>query len=1108
MKSPFLLFLVVLLSACQREPERLFSLLSSDLTGVDFNNKIVENDFENLVDYSYVYNGGGVAVGDINNDGLPDLYFTGNQVDDQLYINITKPGQEIQFENITQKAGIKSGGWSTGVTMADVNSDGLLDIYVSRSGNRSAAERQNLLYLNQGNNQFEERAVQFGIADTSYTNQAAFFDYDKDGDLDLFLITSTNLDRNPNKLVKTVEDGTGLSADILYKNNGDNTYTDVSIEAGILHDGMSLGLSITDFNDDGWEDIFVGNDFLANDLLYINNQDGTFTESAKSSFAHHSQFSMGNDFADINNDGLMDLISVDMLPADNEQRKKMAGPANFLQFEQSLRLGIHPQFMRNMLFVNQGNIKTKVGQQHITLPQFSEIGQFASVFSTDWSWSPLFADFDNDGLTDLYITNGYLRDVTDLDFVAYNVGLAEKGVKSNEIDQHMKDGAKTMATLKKQNFFYKNTNGTAFEDVTIQWSSKSPSLSNGAAYADLDNDGDLDIIANNINEKAFILKNNSQPSPFLKVELKGNTPNIQGIGTVVKIYSHSGIQTQTKQPTKGFQSAINEALHFGLGTHTVDSVEVIWPNFKTQVLTNIPPHQALTFEQSNAKPKELKPLEAPTLFQDVSEDLNLNFVHTEVPYLDFNQEPLLPHKLSYQGPKLATGDMNGDGLEDFFMGGSYHHSGQIFIQQPNGKFSVKPLIQNELEKDEEDIGVALFDIENDGDLDLYLVSGSNEYFDNSPYYQDRLYINDGKGNFTRSPQALPNIRHSGTCVAVGDFDHDGYTDIFRGGGAIPLAYPKASPSYLLKNNKGVFQDVTQTVAPELAQLGIVKDAVWADINQDKKPDLVIVGHWAPIRFFVNQSGKLSSKTELANSNGFWNCIKGADMDGDGDLDFVVGNRGKNERFKPSLKTPLTIYGNDFDQNGKWDAITTYYLGGVEYPVASRDEIVRHVPLLRKKFQNYSTFSKATIQEVLDRPQRDASVIFKAYEANSMYIENVGDGRFKMHPLPEQVQWSVVQDLWITDFNDDQILDILLVGNEYVTEPVSGQIDASYGNLLLGDKKGNFSVVPNRKTGIWAKGDCRSIVSITSANHQNLYVIARNGASLMTFTPTKPQKNRK
>jgi hypothetical protein len=593
----FCLFWVLMVS-CREKQQTLFTLLPSSQTGVKFENTIQENADFNIIDYYYVYNGGGVSVGDINNDGLPDLYFTGNQVADKLYLNKGKTADgELHFEDITATAGIKTGGWSTGVTMADVNADGLMDIYICKSGNYPAEKRKNQLYLNKGNLRFEEAAERLGIADTTFTNQAAFLDYDKDGDLDLFLITSTNLVRNPNKLVAPVNDGTGLSADKLYRNDV-GKFTDVSTKAGIVHDGMSLGLSVADFNGDGWDDIMVGNDFLSSDLLYLNNQDGTFRESAKEAFGHHSQFTMGTDAADFNNDGKVDLMTVDMLPADNEQRKLMAGPANFQQFEMARQLGYHPQYMRNMLQLNAGAGKTGEASK---LVHFSEIGQFSGVHSTDWSWSPLFADFDNDGYKDLFITNGYLRDITDLDFVAYNAEMAEGGASKEIIDNRMKAEAQKMKTLKKNNFIYKNNGDLTFTNQTKEWFADAPSLSNGSAYADLDGDGDLDLVVNNINQEAFIFQNNTAGKHFLNINLKGKKGNVNGLGAEITLYSGGGLQQINHSVTKGYQSSSDYQVHFGLGNaQLADSVKVTWPDGKSQTLKKIAANQTLTLSYENA----------------------------------------------------------------------------------------------------------------------------------------------------------------------------------------------------------------------------------------------------------------------------------------------------------------------------------------------------------------------------------------------------------------------------------------------------------------------------------------------------------------------------
>lgn len=1092
----FPILFLLLFCACQPEKEKLFTVMPSSETGISFQNTVIENDSFNLIDYYYVYNGGGVAVGDINNDGLTDVYFTGNQVADKLYLNLGSTEKSaFKFEDISEKAGIKKGGWSTGVTMADVNGDGLLDIYVCKSGNYPSFQRANQLYINHssgGKIRFIESAKAYGLADTTFSNQAAFFDFDKDNDLDLFLITSTNSTRNPNALVAPITDGSGLSADKLFQNNGNGTFTDISRKAGVLHDGMSLGLSIADVNEDGWEDIFVGNDFLSYDLLYLNNHDGTFTESAKESFGHHSQFSMGTDVADINNDGKFDIMSVDMIPADNEQRKKMAGPANYVQYEQSLALGYHPQFMRNMLHLNVG--KTPDGKVH-----FSEIAQLAGVHSTDWSWSPLFADFDNDGNKDLFISNGYLRDITDLDFVSYNAEMSQASTSKKEVDDLMKKGALKMNTLKKVNYLFRNNADLTFKDISNDAFGDLPSLSNGAAYADFDNDGDLDLVVNNINQEAFLLKNNTPSKAFLKVKLQGTAQNTFGLGTDVTLFQQGKLQKIHQSVTKGFQSSSDFLIHFGLGINPkIDSLQILWSDGKSQTIKNVKSNQTLIVDYKNAHFNTVSKPNPARIFKDESAIFK-DYVHQEEPYMDYNQETLLMHKLSQQGPKMTAGDVNGDGLEDFFVGGSYLHEGKLFIQKPNGKFQQTALTKENQEKNEEDVGVLFFDADSDKDLDLYIVSGSNEYFDGSEYYQDRLFLNNGKGSFTLTKNHLPNIGHSGSCIIANDFDHDGDLDIFRGGRLNPLQYPKAGESYLLKNGGGYFKDITDNSAPNLRTVGMVTSAVWADVDHDSWEDLIVVGECMPITLFQNKQGKLVETNTFPASNGLWNCIKAADFDKDGDIDFVVGNLGTNNRYHFSKQEPLTIYGADYDNNGRWDAIPSYFLKGIEYPIPSRDELVRQIPSFKAKFNTYALYAKATMNDVLSEEQRKAATITKVFLQESIYLENLGNNTFKFKALPNAVQWSVCQDILIEDLNADGNLDMILVGNDYGVEPVAGRYDASFGTVLKGNGKGDFEVLALEKTGFFADGDCKSIISIHHSSTKKSVIVSRNNAALKVLS---------
>lgn len=1093
----------ILLTSCQKD-KPLFSLLPSSETGITFQNKVIENEKINLSDFHNMYNGAGVAIGDINNDNLPDIYFTGNMSDDKLYLN----KGDLHFEDITEKAGIKkknNEGWSTGVTMADVNADGLLDIYVCKSGNYPNEKRANELYINRGNLRFEENATKFGLADTSYSSQATFFDYDKDGDLDMYLLTTTNQIRNPNQIRVPVNDGTGFSPDKLFRNNTispnpiKEVFTDISKEAGILQDGNGLGLSICDLNDDGWEDIYVSNDFLPHNQLYINNQDGTFTESAKTYFKHHSRFAMGNDVSDFNNDGLPDVIEVDMLPSTNYGRKKMSGPGHYEQYEVELKMGYHPQFMRNMLHLNLG--KTPNGKV-----LFSEIGQQLGVHQTDWSWAPLFADFDNDGFKDLFISNGYLRDITDLDFIAYNVGFARNSNSLADLRRYMIDNSLKLPSLNEANVFYRNTGSLGFENVTEKWFQKIESLSNGAAYADLDNDGDLDLVVNNVNAEAFLMENNSKNTNFLKIKLKGNAQNLDGLGSKITIYQKGKLQTYHQATTKGYASSVSHEILFGLGQNSkIDSIEIVWPNNKKQVLKNIEGNQSIILNQKEAnQTKNYQILHKETLLHEITNDSNLDFVHVEEPYMDYNVEPLLLHKLSQQGPKMTVGDVNNDGLEDFFVGGSFGHYGKLFVQNLDGNFTKKSFVNESKSKNEEDIGVKFFDADNDGDQDLYIVSGSNEFPNNSISYQDRLYLNSGNGTFSNATNKLPATRFSGSCVAVCDFDKDGDLDLFRGGRLAATRYPLAGVSYFLQNNKGNFQDVITSLCPDLQNNGMITDAIWADIDNDSWQDLIVVGEFMPIMVYKNYAGKKLKKIEtsaFANSNGLWNCIKSGDFDNDGDVDFIAGNFGINSRYRFSESFPLSIYANDFDVNERWDAIPSYFLNGIEYPIPSRDELLRQIPSMRRNFQKYSDYANATFASVLTEKQKESAYRVQAKLQESVYIENLSNGNFKITPLPAFAQWSPIQDILIDGFNKDNHLDALLVGNAYDYEPVAGRYDAFVGLILLGNGKGNFEAALYDKTGFIADGDCKSLISVKTTKDK-LYVVSQNSGSLKIFESKK------
>ena len=1126
----FSVYIVLLLSLCtvSCKEKTLFTQLSSEETGITFSNRIAENDSLNILTFEYIYNGGGVAMGDFNNDNLTDIYFTGNTTQNKLYLNKTKKGESLRFEDVTQKAGVTGENrWSSGVALVDINNDNLLDIYVCATARKTASQRANMLYVNQGIGKegiptFKEMAKDYGIADTTHTTNAAFFDYDNDGDLDLYLVVNEMEDsRFPNKYNEKGKVISSKKSDRLYKNSsiaGIPHFEDVSKEAGIFDDAFGLGINITDINQDGWKDIYVTNDFLTNDLLYINNKNGTFSEKASEYFKHTSYSAMGNDIADINNDGLMDIIALDMMPATN-YRKKMMTPANsYVTYQNNDRFGYTYQYARNTLQVNQGK-NPLTGQ-----PIFSEIGLLAGIAETDWSWTPMVTDFDNDGFRDIIITNGFPRDITDQDFLAYR----------NEVNSLMskKMLLEYVPVVKLKNFAFRNkgNNGSAalqFDDVTDSWGIVNPSSSNGAAYADLDNDGDLDYVVNNINDSASVFQNNvmllkPEESNFLKVKFKGNATNLAGLGSYVEIqYANGQKQVYENSPYRGYLSTVEPTAHFGLGkTKKVLQLKVIWQGGKTQIITDIKANQVITVEEKNAALPlpDVNLAKKNPLFADISEILNVNYKHEEEDYIDFNVQKLLPHKFSQFGPALAVGDVNGDGIEDIFVGGSNHHKGKFLIQSKEGKFSIQDLLSGKdgTEKITEDMGVLLFDAENDGDLDLYIVSGSSEFQIDSPSLQDKLYINDGKGHFQWNEKALPAFLKSGSCVKAADYDHDGDLDLFVGGRVEPSAYPKPVSSYILRNDKGNFTDVTAQIAPQLKNIGMICDVTWSDFDNDGWQDLVMAGEFMPITFLKNEKGKFvihiatANRSEIVNKIGWWNSITSGDFDNDGDIDYIAGNLGINNLMRASDEKPVSVYAKDFNNDGFYDAIPTVYYKDLEgnpkeFPYNTRDDLAKQFVQTRQRFQNYAKFSQATINEILKPEELKDALILKANWLKSSYIENKGKGIFEIKELPIQAQFAPIFGMIAQDFDQDGNLDVLVTGNDFAAEVSVGRNDALNGLLLKGKGNGSFEAISLENSGYCVTGDAKSLVKIMSPKGQLLTVTSQNKSLLRFFEYHFPVK---
>ncbi len=1077
----FCFFTIIFLFSCTKKGKdgsSLFSLLNVEQSGIDFKNTITESDSMNIIDYEYIYNGGGVALADFDNDGLEDVVFTGNMVESKIYKNKSK----LQFEDITQGSGFSTKGrWCTGIAVADVNQDGKKDIYVTASTHKNPEDRKNMLFINQTENgkiSFKESASEYGIADTSYTTNATFFDYDNDGDLDLFIINN-KMDKNDFARYTNKEVLNSPKVDKLFQNNWDSLkghpfFTDVSQSAGIVEAGYSLGFNVFDINKDGYKDIYVTNDFLSNDVLYINNKNGTFSNKINEYFNHTSFSAMGIDVADFNNDALQDVLTVDMLPEDNYRKKTMMGSNNYTNYINNNSFNYTFQFVRNVLQYNNG-VSPERGH-----PLFGDIAMLSGIEATDWSWAPLLADFDGDGFRDIIITNGFPKDITDKDFMDYQSEYTAYYDKKEILSK--------IPIVKLKNYAYRNTGDLKFENVTEDWGIELPSFSNGAAYGDLDNDGDLDYIVNNIDDVAHVYENHlseQSKSNYLKIDLKGVKPNLEATGTIIN-YSTANISSTYEHTTsRGYLSVVSSTVYLGLGKDSLVNLEVIWPDHQVTKLQNVKSNQTLVLDRSKVEvapydfaKKEMSPIFTQNL--TIPQD-----TFSEQDYIDFNSDPLLLKKLSNLGPGVAVGDVNKDGNDDFYITGSRDRKGTLYISSGTG-FKKSTAMPVDVAKEE--LAPLFIDIDGDADLDLYIGCGSNEYNNDDPKLKDVLLINNN-GIFQDASDKLPVPNMQTACVKACDYDGDGDMDLFIGGKAITYKFPMAEESFLLTNESTPGNiKFTKDNKPFEASKMMISDALWSDYDNDGSVDLITVGDFDGISFYKNTNGKLvyTPNKDLNDLKGWWNSINGADFDNDGDIDYVVGNYGENSILKASSDRPIRVYSKDFDENGSYDFIPTTFLKdqkGVyqEVPYHVKGDLVKELNGLRKKFIYYSSLAKAPIDSIVTKEFRKDAYVVEANYLLSVVLINMGNGKFEIKPLPTAAQFSSVLGSQIQDFDDDGQLDVLLVGNNYGTELTIGKLDASFGTLLKGDGKGYFSVVPMDQSGLDLKCEPRSLAAIQKGN---------------------------